>query len=60
MDEALIYCTIIGGIFGLLSLQLMSRNWFKKERFKFEVLSLKKRQDLELKKLAELKSKYEK
>jgi hypothetical protein len=52
MDEAFIIVSIISGIFGILGLELISHNWFKKERFKFEVLSLKKRQDLELKKMA--------
>jgi hypothetical protein len=52
MDESFIIVSIISGIFGILGLELISHNWFKKERFKFEVLSLKKRQDLELKKMA--------
>jgi hypothetical protein len=52
MDEAFIIVSIISGIFGILGLELISHNWFKKERFKFEVFNLKKRQDLELKKMA--------
>jgi hypothetical protein len=52
MDESFIIVSIVSGLFGILGLELISHNWFKKERFKFEVLSLKKRQDLELKKLA--------
>jgi hypothetical protein len=52
MDEAFVLVSIISGIFGLIGLELISHNWFKKERFKFEVFNLKKRQDLELKKMA--------
>jgi hypothetical protein len=52
MDEAFIIVSIISGLFGILGLELISHNWFKKERFKFEVSSLKKRQDLELKKMS--------
>jgi hypothetical protein len=52
MDEAFIVVSVISGIFGILGLELISHNWFKKERFKFEVFNLKKRQDLELKKMA--------
>jgi len=52
MDESFIVVSIISGIFGILGLELISHNWFKKERFKFEVFNLKKRQDLELKKMA--------
>ena len=52
MDEALIVVSVISGIFGLLALELMSHNWFKKERFKFETFNLKKQNDLQLKKMA--------
>jgi hypothetical protein len=52
MDEAFVLVSVISGIFGLIGLELISHNWFKKERFKFEVFNLKKRQDLELKKMA--------
>jgi len=54
MDQptAFVVCTIIGSLFMLLSLEVMSHNWFKKERFKFEVSNLKKQNDLQLKKMA--------
>jgi len=52
MDEAFIWVSVISGIFGLLALELMSHNWFKKERFKFEVFNLRKQNDLQLKKMA--------
>jgi len=52
MDESLIYVSIISGIFGLIGLQLITHNWFRKERFKFEVYNLKKQNDLQLKKMA--------
>lgn len=52
MDEAFIWVSVISGIFGLLGLELLSHNWFKKERFKFEVFNLKKQNDLQLKKMA--------
>lgn len=52
MDEAFIWVSVISGIFGLIGLELISHNWFKKERFKFEVFNLKKQNDLQLKKMA--------
>jgi len=52
MDEAFIWVSVISGIFGLLGLELISHNWFKKERFKFETFNLKKQNDLQLKKMA--------
>lgn len=52
MDEAFIWVSIISGIFGLLGLELLSHNWFKKERFRFETYNLKKQNDLQLKKMA--------
>lgn len=52
MDESFVIVSVISGIFGILGLELLTHNWFRKERFKFETQSLKKRQDLELKKLA--------
>lgn len=52
MDEAIIWVSIISGVFGLIGLELMSHNWFKKKRFEFEVYNLKKQQDLQLKKMA--------
>jgi hypothetical protein len=52
MDEAFVLVSVISGIFGLIGLELISHNWFKKERFKFEVFNLKKQNDLQLKKMA--------
>lgn len=36
----------------MIGLQLLTHNWFKKEKFKFEVSQLKKQNDLQLKKMA--------
>ncbi len=52
MDESFVLVSIISGLFGLVALELISHNWFKKERFKFEVFNLKKQNDLQLKKMA--------
>jgi hypothetical protein len=51
MDEAFIVVSIISGIFGLIGLELLSHNWFKKERFKLQVFNLKKQNDLQIKKM---------
>lgn len=52
MDEAFIYVSVISGLFGLIGLQLLTHNWFKKERFKLEAYNMKKQNDLQLKKMA--------
>lgn len=52
MDESFIIVSIISGLFGLIGLQLLSHNWFKKERFKIETYNLKKQNDLQLRKMA--------
>ncbi len=52
IDEAFVIVSVISGIFGILGLELLTHNWFRKEKFKFQMFNLKKRQDLELKKLA--------
>ena len=52
MDESFIVVSIISGLFGILGLQLLTHNWFKKERFKLEAHNLKKENDIRLKKLA--------
>jgi hypothetical protein len=52
MGTAVVVGSALSGLFGLLALELMSHNWFKKERFKFEVFNLKKQNDLQLKKMA--------
>lgn len=52
MDEALIWVSIISGLFGIVGLELLTHNWFRKERFKIEAYNLKKQNDLQLKKMA--------
>lgn len=52
MDEAFIVVSIISGLFGLIGLELLSHNWFKKERFKIQAMNLKKQNDLQIKKMA--------
>lgn len=52
MDEAFIIVSIISGIFGIVGLQLLTHNWFRKERFKLESYNMKKQNDLQLKKMA--------
>lgn len=52
MDEAFIVVSIISGVFGILGLELLTHNWFRKERFKIEAYNLKKQNDLQLKKMA--------
>lgn len=52
MDEAFVYVSVISGIFGLIGLQLLTHNWFRKERFKVETYNLKRQNDLQLKKMA--------
>jgi len=51
MEEAIVYASIIGGIFSIIALELMSRNWFKKRGFEFNISSLKKQQDLYFKQM---------
>jgi hypothetical protein len=51
-NEVFLYCTVVSMVGGVLMLQMMSHNWFKKERFKFETFNLKKQNDLQLKKMA--------
>lgn len=52
MDEAIIWVSIISGLFGILGLELLTHNWFRKERFKLEAYNMKKQNDLQLKKMA--------
>lgn len=52
MDEAFIWVSVISGLFGILGLQLLTHNWFRKERFKLEAYNLKKQNDLQLRKMA--------
>lgn len=47
---AILGSTLISCLFGAIMLQLMTRNWFKKERFKIDALHVKKINDLEIKK----------
>jgi len=52
MDEAFIWVSVISGLFGIIGLELLTHNWFRKERFKIEAYNLKKQNDLQLKKMA--------
>jgi len=52
VPTAMIWCTVISSVFGLLFLELHSRNWFRKKGYENNLAFLKKAQDLQLKKLA--------
>jgi hypothetical protein len=52
MDEAFIYVTVISSLFGILGLLILDRNWFRRERFKFEMDTQKKEMSLRFKKMA--------
>jgi hypothetical protein len=51
MDEAFVIVSVISGIFGIIGLLILDRNWFRRERFKFEIDTKKKEYDLNFKKL---------
>lgn len=52
MDDAIVLSTIIGSVFSLIGLLILDRNWFRRERFKFDQDIQKKEQTLRYKKLA--------
>jgi len=52
LDEAFIVVSVVSGIFGLIGIELLSHNWFKKERFKIQASNIKKQNDLQIKKMA--------
>lgn len=52
MDEAFVVVSVISGIFGIIGLLILDRNWFRRERFKFNLDSDKKEQTLRFKKMA--------
>lgn len=52
MDESFVIVSVVSGIFGIIGLQLLTHNWFRKERFKIESYNLKKQNDLQLRKMA--------
>lgn len=52
MDESFIWVSVISGLFGLVGLELLTHNWFRKERFKLEAYNMKKQNELQLKKMA--------
>jgi len=52
MDEVFIYVTVISSLFGILGLLIINFFWFKKQTFKVKLDFLKKKNDLEFKKLA--------
>jgi hypothetical protein len=51
MEGELIIVTIISSLFGLLGLQLLNHNWFKKQRFKTDSELLRAENKIRLKKL---------
>jgi hypothetical protein len=52
MDDAFIVVSVISGLFGIMGLLILDRNWFRRERFKFEQDTLKKQNSLQFKKMA--------
>jgi hypothetical protein len=52
MDEAFIIVSVITSLFGILGLLILDRNWFRRERFKFEQDTQKKEYALRFKKMA--------
>jgi hypothetical protein len=52
MDEAFIVVSVITSLFGILGLLILDRNWFRRERFKFEQDTQKKEYALRFKKMA--------
>lgn len=51
MDEALIVVSVVSGLFGLAAISLINHNFFKREKFKFELGNAKKINTLKLKKV---------
>ena len=51
MDEAFIVVSVISGVFGILGLLILDRNWFRREHFKFEMGVEKQKADLNFKKM---------
>lgn len=49
----LVYVSIISGLFGILGLLILNLSWYRKEKFKVEMGFLKKKNDLEFKRLAQ-------
>lgn len=52
MDETLIVVSIISTLGGVIIVELLNHNWFRRERFKVDLNFNKKKNDLEFKKLA--------
>ena len=52
MDDAFIVVSVITSLFGILGLLILDRNWFRRERFKFEQDTQKKEYNLRFKKMA--------
>ena len=50
-EYELVLAAIVTSLFGIFGLLLINRNWFKKMRFKTELDLLKKKNNLEIKKL---------
>jgi hypothetical protein len=51
MDEAFIVVTVISSLFGILGLLILDRNWFRRERFKFDMDLQKQTASLNFKKM---------
>jgi hypothetical protein len=52
MDDAIVLSTIIGSVFSIIGLLILDRNWFRRERFKFDQDTQKKEMTLRFKKMA--------
>jgi hypothetical protein len=52
MDDAFIIVSIISGLFGIIGLMILDRNWFRRERFKFDQDTQKKEMTLRFKKMS--------
>jgi len=51
MEEAIIYGSLIGGVFGIIGLLIINNNWFKRQEWKTLDQFKRKKFDLEYKKI---------
>ena len=52
MDEAFIFVSVISGVFGIVGLLILDRNWFRRENFKMQANFTKQEYSLRMKKMA--------
>jgi len=52
MDDTVVILGLVTSLFGILGLELMNHNWFRRERFKADINFEKKEMDMKLKKMA--------